>query len=135
MAGKKLPTAAAIPEVDVNALVAADPSTDIVDVNALPAPAPLSELPIHTGIVASGVDIDPEDSAAIESMLGKSAAAMTAAESDAQGITPDDGEFVKVFYHPNTRRYVQFNQALLDRQDFQLKRVRKEDFGKLNLVA
>lgn len=134
MAGKKLPTAN-IPEVDVNALAAANPTTDVVDVNAIPAPLPLSELPIHTGIIAGGVEIDPSDQAGIDAMLGKSAAAMTASDAEAQGLVPDDGDYIKVFYHPNTRRYVQFNQALIGRSDFQIKRVKKDDFAKLGLVA
>lgn len=109
--------------------------SDIVDVAAIPQPVPLSELTIHAGIVEGSADIDPTDEDGISTILGKSAAAMAASEASDAALVPDDGEFVKVFYHPATRKYVQFNQALVGRSDFRLQRVKKADFHKLNVSA
>ena len=128
-----------ITEVDIAAVIAEQTGggsdNDIVDVSSIPSPASLDELPIYVGIVEGGVDIDLNDTLGMNTMLGKSAAAMAASDADQSNLVPDDGEFIKVFYHSQTRKYVQFNQALVGRSDFKLQRVKKADFTKLNVSA
>lgn len=133
MAAKKQP----IPEVDLASLAAdTTPITnDVVNINTVPQPAGDTELAVRVGVFESNEVIDPNDTARIETMLGKSAEAMAASDATAADMQPVDDDYIKVFYHAHTRRYVQFNQALLGRSDFQLRRVRKADFDKLGVSA
>lgn len=128
-----------IPEVDLATVEADRAANDgtTVDPSSVPQPfpQPSGDDMVHVGVVGSDEIIDPTDTTRLEALLNKSADAMASRSAEATDTTPTEDDYVKVFYHSHTRRYVQFNQALIGRSDFQQRRILKTEFHKLGVSA
>ena len=108
------------PNVDLAALQQGDE----VDVSNLPVPLDEEEQEMDKSFAVDGST--------------RSDDGVTASTHEPERITRDpetDDGFVNVFYHPATRKYVQYNRGLEGRSDFRLMRVKKDDFDKLSVRA
>ena len=112
--------------------IVAGKATNIVDTSTIPAP--ITDEVVSFGMVAGDVNIDPADGAKMDSMMAKAAAAMGSAGSDTTQ-EPIEGEYLMVFYHIPTRRYVQYNPALSGRADFEMRKVKSTEAYKLGMVG
>ena len=94
---------------------------EIVDVNTIPQP-------LDSDVVDTSFAIDG-------SSMAENGITASTHEPEHPSREPISGEYVNVFYHPASRKYVQYNRSLEGRSDFQIKRVLRSDFEKLGVRA